>query len=83
MYRSLALTVLACSACSAWVFQNQPSRILDKLARGASAAAFTASISSAVLLGGGPDVAGAVDFTGSYSDPNHPGCARLIAVEIN
>ena len=81
MYRSLALTVLACSACSAWVFLNQPSQILDKLARGASAAAFTASISSAVLLGGGPDVAGAVDFTGSYSDPNHPGCARVIAVE--
>ena len=75
MYRSLVLTALACSSCSAWVFDGQQSAILKKLSQGASAAA----LASAVLLGGG--VAGAVDFTGSYSDPNHPGCARLIAVE--
>mmetsp|Transcript_540 Transcript_540/g.986 ORF Transcript_540/g.986 Transcript_540/m.986 type:complete len:131 (+) Transcript_540:399-791(+) len=25
--------------------------------------------------------ANAVDFTGSYSDPNHPSCPRLIAME--
>lgn len=77
MYRSLVLTALVCSSCSAWVFDGYQSAILKKLSEGASAAA----LASAVLLGGGPDVAGAVDFGGSYSDPNHPGCARLVAVE--
>jgi hypothetical protein len=82
MHRPFVLVALACSSCSAWVFNGNPSSILDKLAQGASAAAFSASMASALLLGaGGPGVAGAVDFTGSYSDPNHPGCARLIAVE--
>ena len=81
MYRLLVLIALAFSSCSAWVFNSHPSPILEKLSQGASAGAFTAFMVSAVLLGGGPDVAGAVDFTGSYSDPNHPGCARLIAVE--
>ena len=81
MYRSVVLTVLACSSCSAWVFDSHQSQVLKKLSQSASAAALAASMASAVLLDGGPDVAGAVDFTGSYSDPNHPGCARLIAVE--
>mmetsp|Transcript_7605 Transcript_7605/g.9377 ORF Transcript_7605/g.9377 Transcript_7605/m.9377 type:complete len:160 (+) Transcript_7605:69-548(+) len=44
-----------------------------------------ASVGLAVAIAaGGPAIASAgTDFTGSYSDPKHPGCARLVFVDGN
>ena len=38
-------------------------------------------VSVATLLSTSPLVSNAVDFTGSYSDPKHPNCQRVITVK--
>merc|ERR1711865_1329392 len=38
-----------------------------------------AMVAASVIAG--PSPVNAADFVGSYSDPNHPNCARLVAVE--
>merc|ERR1712071_157070 len=52
---------------------------LENVAKGTVAIGVAASLTSAVIIG--PSIANAADFTGSYSDPNHPNCARLVAIE--
>lgn len=58
-------------AASAWVI---PSTIKN-WQQGASAAAIAVAIAGAPLV----SHATSVDVTGSYSDPNHPNCQRVIS----
>jgi hypothetical protein len=60
--------VFVMCSTSAWVF---PTR--TDLQKAASIASMATAIASAPL------VAQAVDFTGSYIDPNHPNCQRIIS----
>jgi len=44
----------------------------------------SAGVAATIVLGtaiGNPNIASATDFTGSFSDPKHPSCTRLVAVE--
>ena len=76
-FLSAVLLSFVLSTSSAWMAKPV---IVEKIMRDAASVGFAASIASVVLLGG-PNAATAIDFTGSYADPNHPGCARLISVE--
>lgn len=62
------LTTLFLPSIEAWVLSKK------KLQQAAEAAFVSASIAAAPL------VANAVDFSGSYSDPSHPNCKRVIEV---
>lgn len=72
--QSTMKVILACFAAlvyssRAWVF---PGAAIKKFA---SIASVSASMATAPLI------ANAVDFSGSYADPNHPNCQRVIAVK--
>ena len=63
-------------------FQAANSWVLNKeyIQKAASIASISAAIAAAPLLA---DAAQGPDFGGSYSDPKHPGCLRIIEVKGN
>merc|ERR1719263_464305 len=66
---------------SAWVASFKPA--FGKVAMEIGSVGFGSALASSILLGSMPGFALAVDFTGSFSDPNHPGCPRLVSIEGN
>lgn len=73
---SLLLVTVLSREVNAWSTQK-PKQQLKDFARGSAVVAASIFIAGAATA---PSV-NAADFTGSYSDPNHPNCARLVAVE--
>ena len=63
------ICLLAAPTASAWTL---------KQIRNAAASALVAG-----TVATSPMVAGAVDFSGTYTDPNHPGCPRTIDMAID
>ncbi|GAX10898.1 hypothetical protein FisN_4Hh151 [Fistulifera solaris] len=57
------------------VYTSQAWMTPQALQKAAAAASFSAALSAAPLI------VNAVDFTGSYADPNHPNCQRVINVQ--
>ena len=78
------ISLLTAAQTAAWSIQPQKTptkhneNIFQKTAASILVASTIALASPHVALAGTDDL-----FTGSYADPNHPKCARLVAVEEN
>jgi len=64
----LGFVVLQSTGTSAWIM---PKNMLERVAA-------VATISA--VISGAPMAGNAVDFSGSYGDPNHPNCLREVQV---
>mmetsp|Transcript_15805 Transcript_15805/g.22286 ORF Transcript_15805/g.22286 Transcript_15805/m.22286 type:complete len:154 (+) Transcript_15805:144-605(+) len=79
MRLSLAIVISLFVQANAWM-SPLPNKITPKEIIN-QAASFGAAATIAATCAFGPQVANAIDFTGAYSDPKHPNCARLVAIE--
>jgi len=79
MRLSLAVAISLFVQSNAWMSPLQNKITPREIINQAAAVGAAATIAAASAFG--PLAANAADFTGLYSDPKHPNCARLIAIE--
>lgn len=72
---SVIMKTFATLVAAVLVYTSHAWMTPQTLQKAVAAASFSAALSTAPLI------ANAVDFTGSYADPNHPNCQRVISVQ--
>jgi hypothetical protein len=72
---TLAMKIFVSTMAALLVYTSQAWMTPQAIQKAAAVASFSAALSAAPLI------ANAVDFTGSYADPNHPNCQRVINVQ--